>query len=152
MTMVRERVREVIDREPFWRKIEDRISNPGHNIRNVPGSKIRSRIPNYRNRNFGGGKGIGIIEAAIAVILSETVGIPFGADADVQSVEPTSRGSLYTVNVNAPTQNMAEARAFIDSGTGFSSVLTDTLRVENVEILDTRTLRDTYQIEVLIED
>lgn len=150
--MVGERLRSTLDREPVWRKIEDRFANPGHKFRNIPGSRIRSRVPNFQNRNFGAGKGVGIVEAAIAVILSETVGVPFGADADVQSVEPAGNGTLYTVNVNAPTQNMAEARAFIDSGTGFTSILTDTLRVRNVELLDRRTLRDTYQIEVLIED
>lgn len=150
--MVGKRIRDALDREPIWRKAEDRLANPGNRIRNMPGSLIRARVPDFRNRNFGAGKGVGIVEAAIATILSETVGVPFGADADVESVSSANRGTRYTVNVNAPTRNMAEARAFIDSGTGFTSVLTDTLRVESVELLDTRTLRDTYQIDILIED
>lgn len=150
--MVGQNIKNTIDRKPILRRIEDKIKNPGHEIRNIPGSKIRARVPNFKNRNFGAGKGVGIVEAAIAVILSDTIGVPFGADADVQSVESVRNGTLYTVNVNAPTKNMAEARAFIDSGTGFTSVLTDALRVESVELLDTRTLRDTYQIEVIIED
>lgn len=148
--MVGERIKDALDREPIWRKVENRFSNTGHRVRNIPGSKIRANIPGFQNRNFGEGKGIGFIEAAIQAIVQAY--LPLQADADVQSVSSTEGGTKYIVNVNASTEEMARARAFVDAGTGFTAILTDTLRVQNVEVIGTRTLRDTYQVELMIED
>lgn len=149
--MVRERLREVVDRKSIPRKLDDRFKNRVHNLRMKPGSRLE-RIPDFENRNFGSGKGLGILEAAIATIIEDTVGVPFGADADVSTSTVTENGVRYVVDVNAPTQNMAEARAFIDSGTGFTSILTDKLNVENVELLKVRTFRDTFRVTILVED
>lgn len=152
--MVGERLKKRFDRRPIWRKAEDQIKNPGHNLRNRVSGSIGNRVPRFENRNFGGGIGVGVVSAAVATILEDTVGLPFGGSADVMGVRPAQdgQGNVYTVNVNAPTEDMAKARAFIDAGTGFTSLLTDTLRVREVEILDKRTVRDTYQIELRIID
>lgn len=149
--MVRERLREVVDRKSIPRKLDGRFKNRVHNLRMKPGSRLE-RIPDFENRNFGSGKGLGILEAAIATIIEDTVGVPFGADADVSTSTVTENGVRYVVDVNAPTQNMAEARAFIDSGTGFTSILTDKLNVENVELLKVRTFRDTFRVTILVEN
>lgn len=141
----------ISDREPIWRKAEDLVDNTGYNLRNKPSNAL-GVLPRYKNRNIGGGIGIGVVQAAIAKILDDTVGVPFGSDTEIIGMEPADNGVVYTVNVDAPTENMAQARAFLESGTGFTSILTDLLQVENVEVLKTRTLRDTYQVEVLIED
>lgn len=143
----------IADREPIWRKAEDRIDDVGYKLRNIPGSRLQKRMPNFENRNFGGGVAVGTIEAAVAVILEETVGVPFGSDTEIIDVEPEDRESnIYTVDVDAPFENMATARAFFESQTGFASLLTDLIEVEEVHVLKTRPLRDTYQVKIRVED
>lgn len=134
------------------RAITNRFQNRANDLRNKPGTQLEEKIPDVPNRNFGGGLAIGGIEAGIAVVLEDTVGVPFGGSSDVVGVEAVEGGVKYTVNVNAPTQNMAQARAFIDSSTGFTSYLTDLYDVQDVELTKTRMLRDTYQVELLIKD
>lgn len=152
--MVGERIKDRLDRPSVIRRVESRFSNPGHSIRSRMSGRIGNRVPEFQHRNFGGGIGAGIVGAAVATILDDTVGIPFGGSADVVDVQPAEdgTGTLYRVNVNAPTENMAKARGFIDAGTGFSSVLTDVLDVQDVEVIGTRTLRDTYQVTLKIRD
>lgn len=147
-----QRIRKRLDREPIWRRIEDRIGDRPSNIRNRPGGRLEKRFPKFENRNFGGGTAVGIVQAAIVTVIEDTVGVPFGADAEIIGVEPVSGGVLYTVNVNAPSENIAKARAFIDAGTGFTTILTDLLDVRSVEVTKTRMIRDTYQVEVRVED
>jgi len=144
-----------VDREPLPRKLDRRFGDKFSDLRNRPGERMKGSFPKFQQRNIGGGVLVGAVEAAILVIIEDTIGVPFGSDADVvgvDAVEETETGAVYTVNVNSPTQQIAEARAFIDSGTGFTTYLTDKLEVQNVEVLRTRTLRDTYQVDVLVED
>lgn len=149
--MVGERVRSALDREPVWRGVSDRVSDGSSELRNKPGGALRRRIPRFSNRNFGGGIAIGLVEAGVAMVLQRTVGIPFGSETEVSDARTTNRGTVYTVNVDAPTENMARARAFLEANTGFASVLTDLFDVDNVEVLRHRPVRDTYQVEILVE-
>lgn len=150
--MVGERLRNAFDREPIWRRVEEKVAGPFHNIRNKPGEVFQKRVPQFPNRNFGGGVTIGLVEAGIAIILEDTLGIPFGSETEAVGTRSTSQGTVYTVNVDAPTENMARAKAFLESNTGFTSILTDLFDVNEVEVLKTRTIRDTYQIEILVVD
>lgn len=150
--MVGERLRGALDREPVWRRVEERLTGPFTNLRNTPGRGLRNRVPQFPNRNFGGGVAVGSLEAAIAIILKRTLGIPFGSDVEVVDTEPVDGGLLYTVNVDAPFENMARAQAFFESTTGFTSLLTDLLQVRSTGVVKQRIIRDTYQIEVLVED
>lgn len=151
--MVGERIQNAVDdREPIWRRIEDRIDNKSHNLRNRPGDRLRKRLPDFEHRNFGGGKAVGAIEAGVALAIDEVVGVPFGSDTEIVDSEPVSGGMKYTINVDAPFENMAEFRAFYEGGTGFTSLLTDTINVSNTEVVKTRVLRDTYQMEIVVED
>lgn len=139
-----------LNREPLPRKIKDSVSDQLSEIRNRPGNRIRDRAPDLEKRNIGDGKVAGSVGAAVVTVLEDVVGVPFGASVDVVDVRPTQGGQIYTVNVNAPSQNMAEARAFIDSGTGFTSYLTEEFDVENVHVLNKRVIRDTFQIELRV--
>lgn len=141
-----------LDREPFWRDLEDAVEGTAHDLRNRPGSRLKRTIPPLENRNFGGGRVVGALEAGVAIILQETVGLPLGSDVEVVDTEPAQGGTAYTINVDAPTRNMAETEAFFEAGVGFTSLLTDLIEVESTEVLRTRIVRDTYQIEVLVED
>lgn len=142
----------LLDRKPLIRKAEDRVGEAMSRARNRPSKALQQRVPRIPNRNIGQGVATGAIEAGIGIILEDTLGIPFGGNAEVTDVQPVNRGYVYTVDVNAPTENMARARAFISSTTGFTSLFTDLIDVENVEIINRRTLRDTYQVEILVED
>lgn len=150
--MVGERVRNALDREPVWRQLEGMVSDPSHRIRNKPGEALRRRVPQFPNRNFGGGVAVGVVEAAVAIVLQRTVGIPFGSDTEISDVTRIDGGTVYVVNVDAPGENMARMRAFFESNVGFASLLTDLLTVRQVSVLKKRALRDTYQIEILVED
>lgn len=139
------------------RNIIDRIRSAptrrASKFRNRYSKRVESATPDFlEGRAIGSGTMTGAVGAGILTILEETVGVPFGASSDIVSVDPVDGGAIYTVNVNAPTQNMAQARAFIDSTTGFVSYLTDRFEIENAEVLNTRMARDTYQVEVLVED
>lgn len=143
----------VFDREPIIRRIERRIDDRAHRFRiNTFDKPLQRRVPKIGQRNLGQGIGAGVVEAGIAIVLEETVGIPFGSDVEVVDTEGVEGGTLYTVNVDAPLENMARARGFFEATTGFTSLLTDVWMVENVEVLRTRPLRDTYQIEVMVRD
>lgn len=150
--MVGQRIRGAFDREPIWRRAEDAVANRFSSARNRPGGVLQRRLPQFPNRNFGGAVGVGVVEAGIALILEDTLGIPFGSDTEVVDSEPISGGTRYTVNVDAPFENMAKARAFFEANTGFASLLTDLLQVDSVNTLKTRALRDTYQIEIVVRD
>lgn len=141
-----------IDREPIVKKAVDSVRDRFHRRRTSVDDVIERNTLQFENRNIGGGTAIGAASAAIAVVIEDTVGIPFGASSDIVGSRSVEGGTEYTVNVNAPFRNMAEARATIDSSTGFTSFLTDRIDIENVEIQRTRVFRDTYQIDVLVEE
>lgn len=150
--MVGDRIKKRFDRKPVWRKVSDRASEPGHRLRSSIGGSFGDRIPTFKNRNFGGGVGAGAVGAGIATVLEDVIGAPFGGSTDTVSITNNDDGSTtYVVNVNSPTEDMAVVRGFIDAGTGFTSLLTDKLNVENVQLVDTRPFRDTYQIKLRVE-
>lgn len=150
--MVGERLRQAFDREPILRRIQNRVSGGASRTRNTPGKTLQSRLPQFPNRNFGGGVAVGSVEAGIALVLEETLGIPFGSDTEIVDSQEIPGGMLYTVNVDAPFENMARARAFFEAQTGFTSLLTDLLDVREVRTVKTRAFRDTYQIEVSVRE
>lgn len=134
------------------RSITNRLQDRTSRIRNRPSERMERSLPDFPERNLGGGVAIGAVNAGVATALEDVIGVPFGGSTDIIEVEAMQGGVKYVMNVNAPTENMAEARAFIDSSTGFTSYLTDLYDVESVDVVKTRTLRDTYQIELVIRD
>lgn len=133
-------------------RVQDAASGRASKWRNRPGNVLETVNPGLIDkRRFTEGKGVGALAEGGIVVLEDVIGVPFGASSDVIDVSQAEDGAyVYTVNVNAPTENMAEARALIDSGTGFSSYLTDQLDVESADIISTRVLRDTYQVKVKV--
>lgn len=150
--MVGERVGSLLNREPVIKQVSDAVTDSAHGIREVPDNAIQRNTPDIPRRNLGGGTLVGAVTAAVATVVEDTVGVPFGASSDIVDSESVEGGIKYTVNVNAPIETMAEARASIDSTTGFTSFLTDRIKVDNVEIEKTRILRDTFQVEVIVRD
>ena len=148
--MVGERIKQRLDRKPIWRRASKRLAEPGHSVRSRVGSNVGNRVPEFENRNFGNGIGAGTVGAAAATIIEDTVGVPFGGSSDILDVKSVGEANEYTVNVNAPMEDMAKVRAFLDSSTGFLSLLTDELDVQSVELVDKRALRDTYEVRLQV--
>lgn len=119
-------------------------------IRALPGDVVDNITPELERFNVGGGVGVGALGAGILTILEDTVGVPFGSSTDLIDIRTDGDDLIYEIDVNAPTQNIAEARAVIDSGTGFSSFITDEFDIEDAEVVSRRVARDTYRIEVRI--
>lgn len=148
---MRKPVRKQLQKRPITRRVQDYLADTSSSVRNAPGENLRKRVPRVAERNIGEGVAVGAIEAGVAIIIEETLGVPLGASSDTIDVDVLEEGNeVYTVNVNAPTRNMAEARAFLDAGTGFTSYLTEVFEVEEVEIVRTRMVRDTYQVVLRI--
>lgn len=131
-------------------KIKQRFGGKTRPIRDAPGKLADKSLPDVSVFNLGSGRGVGALTAGIITILEDTVGVPFGASVDIVNTETLEEGMRYTVNVNSPTQGVAEARAFIDSSTGFLSYITDEYDVESAEVVDERIFRDTYQFELVV--
>lgn len=149
--MVGENLKNIIgDRPSVIRDLANRVDGPLSERRNEIPMRVARNLPSFNERNFGGGFGIGYVAAAVAVILEDTVGIPFGADADVINVETDGDTFTYTIDVNSPFPKMAEARGAIDSSTGFTSVLTEKIDILSAEKIKERPVRDTYRVEVRI--
>jgi hypothetical protein len=136
-------------------RIKQRVSSRTFKLRNRPGEALQERMPSASKRNIGEGTLAGAITAGIAVVAEDTLGVPFGASADTYEVERLTQNGdewiLYTVDVNAPSQNMAQARAFIDSSTGFLSYIVDEFDVEEADVVTVRPLRDTYRVKVKVK-
>jgi len=143
-------VRKFIDREPVWRKAQNYVDKTASDIRNAPGKRIRSMVPEMKNRNIGGGVVVGSVGAAIVKVLKDYA--PIDASVNIVNTEDVNGGVEYTINVDSPFSNVAEAEAFFESASGFTSILTDKYNIEGVRVLKTRVLRDTYEVKVLVED
>lgn len=150
--MVGERVKKVIgDRPSVVRKAADRFDGPFSERRNNIPERIARMTPDFQQRNLGDGFGIGYIAAGVAVIIEDTVGVPFGASSDTVNIERNGNVFTYTVDTNAPFPNMAKARAAIDAGTGFTGVFTERIEFQSFEKVKERPFRDTYRIKVRID-
>lgn len=150
--MVGGRLKKALDRKGIIRRLEHRTNGPGGDFRNGPGRVIRNNVPEFENRNIGGGRVAGIIGATIAEFAQEALPLPYGVETEVTHVEDTEKGARYIVDVDAGTENIARARAFYDTGAGLASYLTDVLHVESVKLVNSRVLRDTYRLELEIEE
>ena len=150
--MPRRPIRDNMDREPLLRKVENVIDTRASNARNSTSDRLAKRMPEFDQRNIGDGFAVGVVQAAIGKVLKDTLGVPFGSDAEITDVNATVEGTVYTLNVEAPTKTVAEVRSFFEAGAGFTSILTDLLNVEETRIMKQRVMRDTYQVEILVVD
>lgn len=133
------------------RQLDER-AEAGHNIRTNIGDKIIEVTPNWENENIQPGTATGAIVSAIAVITDDLIPIDVLADTEISSVEKTSDGTIYEVNVDAPLEQQAKFEAMMEAGTGATSLLVDEFDVGEAEVLKKRPSRDTYQFTVKVKD
>lgn len=150
--MVGEKFKDFAEKEPVIRRLSNQFKGPARRIRDKQDQRLEDAFPPYKERNFGGGRGVGILGAAIGTALEDIVGVPFGGSSDIVGVEDAPDGMVYTVDVNSPFETMAEARAAIDSSTGYTSFVTEEMDTMDVEVVKTRVLRDTYRVKLKIKD
>jgi hypothetical protein len=131
-------------------RIKERIGRKTIRPRNKPGKMLQKRVPSFAQSNFGEGTVAGAVTAGVAVVLEDVIGVPFGADTDVVDVEQDGTDLIYVVDVNAPAANMAQARAFMDATTGFTSYIMEEYDVQDAEVVAVRPLRDTYRVRVRV--
>jgi len=131
-------------------KAVDSVSDTGHNIRVKTENAFVTVTPTWETDNIERGTLVGLTTAAIASAAGTYV--PIGSETEIADVEKVDGGTLYTVNVNAAFRNQAMFRSLMESGTGYTSLITDKNRVSDDQILKKRPARDTYQFEVLVED
>jgi len=148
--MVGERLKKFTEREPVWRQVEKKVGPRASKARNRPMNRLEKRVPQVPNRNIGGGVGIGIIGAAIIRAVKDYV--PLATSVDLVDTQDTNGGVLYTLNVDAPMQDIAKAEAFMEAASGFTSVLTDRMQVEDARVVKSRVVKDTYEIKVLVSN
>lgn len=134
------------------RPLTGRVERKSSKVRNALGDTLEDIGKDAVDRNFGNGEVIGLAGAGLIVILEDTVGIPFGAGSEIVDSEAVEGGTVYTIDVNAPTKNIAEMRAFLDSTTGFASLLTDKVETQDIQVINFRPGRDTHQIEIEVRD
>jgi hypothetical protein len=127
----------------------DGVAGTGHNIRIKTEDAIVTVTPTWENDTIERGSLIGLTTAAIASATKTYV--PLGSETEIANVEKVEGGTKYTVNVNAGFRNQAMFRSIMETGTGYTSLITDRNEIVDEEVLRKRPLRDTYQFEVLVE-
>ena len=127
----------------------DGVAGTGHNIRIKTEDAVVTVTPTWENETIERGSLIGLTTAAIASITKTY--IPLGSETEIANVEKVEGGTKYTVNVNAGFRNQAMFRSIMETGTGYTSLITDRNEIVDEEVLRKRPLRDTYQFEVLVE-
>jgi len=148
--MVGERLSNMGNREPIVRAVSNRFSGRASKIRNRPGKVLENTIPKLPNRNLGGGVAVGAIGAVIIRAVKDY--IPLATDVDIVGTQDTDGGVLYTINVDAPMMDVAEFEAFMESASGLTSIITDSIDIQDTKVLKTRMVKDTYEIKVLVQD
>ena len=123
----------------------------GRAVRLRTESAIVTITPTWETDNIEGGTLTGAMIAGVSVLLDDYA-VPLGSETEISDAEVVEDGVLYTVNVNAAFKNQARFKAMMESGTGFTSLLTDKFNVQTEGALKTRPARDTWQFEVLVED
>jgi len=122
----------------------------GHEARVRLGDKIVKVTPNYENENLQAGTAAGAVVVALQYTLESY--IPFGGDTEVTSVTETEDGAVYDVNVDSVFKQEGRLKALLESGQGFSSVITDEFEFSGEpDVFNKKPLRTTYQYQVKVK-
>lgn len=127
----------------------DGVADTGHDIRIKTEDAIVTVTPTWENETIEAGSLVGL--ATAAVVSAANTYVPLGSETEIANVEKVEGGTKYTVNVNAGFRNQAMFRSVMETGTGYTSLITDVQDIQDEEVLRKRPLRDTYQFEVLVE-
>lgn len=125
----------------------------GHEARLKLGDKIVEVTPNYANDNINPGTAAGAV-TAVLVSISNTYAPTslFFGDTEVTSVEQMDDGAIYDVNVDAIFENEGKFRAFIESGQGIQSLVSEDFEmIDKPEPFNKKPLQTTWQYKVKVK-
>jgi hypothetical protein len=128
-----------------------RVGSKSHDLRLKFSNAIVTVTPTWDNDNIQPGTAAGAIMAGI-VMVSDEFYVPINADTEIVATESVENGTKYTVNVDSPFEQQARFRAMMESGTGFTSLITDDFEYGESEVLNKRVVRDTWRYEITVQD
>jgi hypothetical protein len=136
------------------RKQINKRADSGHDLRITLGDKIVEVTPNYANDNINPGTATGAI-VAVMTNIAETY-IPVGTvlgDTEITSVEETSDGAIYDVNVDAILENEGRLKAFLESGQGIQSLVAEDFElIEEPKPFNKKPVQTTWQYRVKVKN
>lgn len=129
---------------PRIRDAESGVASSVSEFRNNLSDTVRETVPDLGDRNVGEGRLIALQLAPLGAV--------FGGTVDIENSREVDGGTLYTVNVNSPSKNTAEALSFLTAGNGIASYVVDKLERQDIEVQNERILIDTYKAEVFVSE
>jgi len=135
------------------RKLINENADAGHSARVELGDKIVEVTPNYANENINPGTAAGAITAVLVSISNTYVPTSlFFGDTEVSSIEKTQDGAIYDVNVDAIFENEGRFRAFIESGQGIQSLVSEDFEMmDDPEPFNKKPVQTTWQYRVKVK-
>lgn len=127
---------------PRIRDAESGIASAASEFRNNVSDTVRSTIPDLGDRNIGEGRLIALQLAPLGAI--------FGGTVDITNTREVDGGTIYTVTVNSPSRNIAEATSYLAAGNGIASYVVDRLERQDIEVKNERIIIDTYEAKVFV--
>jgi len=131
-------------------EISKKYTPRGRDVRSSVDSTLDSLPVEPANPNITTSTFAGAIGTFIVWTAEDYLPIRVGADASISNVEVSGNEITYTVDTNAALESQARFRSVLDAGTGVTSLYTDDITVESVELLTPRVGRDTYRYEIVV--
>lgn len=134
------------------RKRTNQITDEGRSIRTQIDERLKDSEVNPANENITTSTFVGAVGTAIVWLLEDYLPGRIGADAEIVGADPSGEGVTYTIDTNAMIESQARFRSVIDAGTGITSLWTDEIEVESIELVKSRPARDTFRYEITVID
>lgn len=146
------KVGQILDLEGRANKRTKQLTDPGFSLRQSIDQFLKERRFEPANSNIDTNTVAGAAVVGTVYALSSYLPGSTGANTEVLNVEQSQGGDeyTYTINTNAPLEGQARFRAILDSTTGFTSLYTDNITVDDFEVIQERPARDTYQYKVTV--
>lgn len=136
-------------------RVRDRansLTEPGSNVRDKVDRLLKGAPISPANENINTSTVVGAVGTAIVWALEDYLPGRVGADASISDAEVMDDGVLYTIDTNAVIESQARFRSMLDAGTGITSLWTDEMTVESIQLVKQRPARDTYRYEIKVSD
>lgn len=128
----------------------ENLTPAGRRIRQKIDQRLKDTAVSPANDNIDAGTIVGAVGTAIVWLFEDYLPGRVAADAEIADVETVDGGIRYTVDSNAMIESQSRFRAILDSGTGITSLWTDEIEVQSIELVKARPVRDTYRYEIVV--
>jgi len=128
----------------------DRLTPRGRNIRSSVDNALKNFPVAPANDNITTATVVGAVGTYVVRSFETYAPGDVAASADIASADVQGDSVVYTVDSNAVIESQARFRAILDAGTGLTSLYTDGIEVESMELVNERPARDTYRYKIRI--